>query len=101
MGTSLIMALGCLMCLGVLYAWHRAAPAEGSGWILFVAVIGTLGFISAVENAVCSLLVSLVCSGFAGYIWNKSRHIERSGWVLCIAVIAALSAFGSLFDLAG
>ncbi len=87
---------GTLIALGALGAWYYTAPAPGSGWILFVAFVGSLGVIGNNSRLLLSALSCLAITVAAGAIWYVTRSLDHSGWVLCLAVLGGLGTFGRL-----
>jgi len=84
------------VAVGALYAWTYTAPAEGSGWILFVAFLGSLG-----------LLNSIPASPWAPYQPPSSQPpralrggytgpMPNSVWVLGLCVLCGLRMFSML-----
>ncbi len=86
--------LGTLVSIGSLTAWFYMAPAYGSGWILFVAFLGSLTLLSSNGNLFLAALSSLSIAVASGAIWYLTRTLDNSGWVLALAVLAGLGTFG-------
>ncbi len=96
MRAKLITALGTVVCLAALYAWSVTAPAEGSGWILFVAFLGTLGLLNSIGQLGLATAASAAVTVAAGFIWSQHREFDDAFWVLILAILCGFRAFTAL-----
>lgn len=91
--------LGTVIAVAAIAAWWFAAPAAGSGWILFVAFFGSLGLLNTIEEskrsypAAISALVIATASGFA---WYTHQHFSDAWAVGLLAVLSGLHGFNNL-----
>lgn len=95
-----VTVLGTLVALGALAGWYYTAPAEGSGWILFVAFLGSLGLIENIRGFGLATFAALTITVASGVLWYLTRNLDNSGWVLFLAVLCGLSTFSGLNALA-
>ncbi|CAN5310777.1 hypothetical protein BH10CYA1_BH10CYA1_60830 [soil metagenome] len=88
--------LGTMVCLAALAAWFFIAPAAGSGWILLVAFIGTIGLLNSVRDPGLAPIAGFTITLAAAAIWFARSGLPDAGWVLALAVLSALGAFNSM-----
>ncbi|MBY0546786.1 MAG: hypothetical protein K2W95_05810 [Candidatus Obscuribacterales bacterium] len=92
--------LGTVICVAALSAWFFTAPAIGSGWILFVAFLGTLGFLDSIQRqAGLATVAGVLITGASGAAWWFHRELPNSGWVLFLCILCALGTFHTLSNL--
>lgn len=93
--------LGTVICVTALSAWFFTAPAVGSGWILVVAFLGTLGFLDSIPRGAAGLamVAGVLITAASGAAWWFHRELANSGWVLFLCVLCALGTFHTLSDM--
>lgn len=99
MSKSQILSIGgTALAVVALAAWFIAAPAAGSGWILFVAFIGSWNLMNAIKEPVSSFISGLIITIAAALAWYFHQGYEHVWWVGFLAVIAGLGTFTSLLN---
>lgn len=93
---TLTTILGSVVCLGALAAWTYTAPAAGSGWILFVAFLGILGFRNSIGQPGLATVAGVLLTAAAGAAWWFNRDLPHVGWVLFLTILCALRTFATL-----
>lgn len=93
---TLATILGTLLSVSALAAWFYVAPAAGSGWILFVAFLGTLGLLNSIREQGLATVAGAIITAAAGSAWFFHREFSDSGWVLFLCILAGLGTFKSL-----
>ncbi len=88
--------LSTVICLAALAAWLYTVPAEGSGWILFVALLGTHGLLKSIRKVGLATAVGLIITAVFGATWWFHRGLENSGWILFLCILCALDTFNNL-----
>lgn len=91
-----VTIFGTIISLAALAAWFYTAPAAGSGWILCVAFLGSLGLLNSIHENVLGTIASFTIAAAAGTVWFVSQGMPHAGWVLALAILAGLSTFNSL-----
>jgi len=82
--------LGVLVSLGFLGGWYHTSPAEGSGWLLFAAIVAAIGLLNHIRATGLAVIAGLVLTASFGFTWYCGRVLEDSGWVLFVCIISAL-----------
>lgn len=93
---TLVTVLGAAVCVAALAAWFYVAPAAGSGWILFVVFLGTMGLLNSINDRTLGTIAGLVITVAAGATWFLGQALPNSGWVGFLAILAALGTFHAL-----
>lgn len=93
---TLATIFGTLLSVAALAAWFYVAPAAGSGWILFVAFLGTLGLLDSIRERGLATVAGAIITAAAGAAWFFHREFDHSGWVLFLCILAGLGTFKSL-----
>jgi hypothetical protein len=93
---TFLAIVGTLISLGALYAWTYTAPAEGSGWILFLAFVGALGLVDSLTSPVLGSISATIIATAAGAAWWLYRPMPHSGWVLGLCILCGLRLFSLL-----
>lgn len=91
--------LGTIVSLAALAAWCVTAPAAGSGWILFIAFIGSISHLNTIEASkrnMTAAVASLLIAGAAGFAWYTHQGFEHVWWVGFLGVIAGIHAFQNI-----
>jgi hypothetical protein len=101
MKATIVTVLGSLISLAALGAWFYTAPTPGSGWILVVAFLGTLGMLGSIERNALATGAGVVITVAAGAAWYLHQGMPHAGWVLCLCVLAGLRTFAQLNTLVG
>lgn len=93
---TLTTILGSVVCLAALAAWCYTAPAAGSGWILFVAFLGVLGFRNSIGKPGLATVAGLLITAAAGATWWFNRELPHVGWVLFLTILCGMGTFSTL-----
>lgn len=93
---SLLTVFATLVALAALYAWTRTVPVSGSGWFLFVAIVGSLGLLNSIANRILAAVAAAIVTAASGAAWWFYRDMPHSVWVLALCIICALRLFKSL-----
>ncbi|HEY9774687.1 MAG TPA: hypothetical protein V6C81_13080 [Planktothrix sp.] len=88
--------VGTVISLAALAAWFYIAPAEGSGWILFVAFVGSLSLLDSIRKRGLVAAAGVIIAAASGAAWYFHRGLEDAGWVLALAILSALISFDAL-----
>lgn len=91
-----ITVFGTILSLACIGAWAYVAPGAGSGWILFVAFLGSLGVLTAIEHMGLRAVAGTVITLAAAAAWYTHRAFDDGGWVLGLAILCALGTFTAL-----
>ena len=82
--------LGVLVSLGFLGGWYHTSPDEGSGWLLFAAIVAAVGLLNHIRATGLAVIAGVVLTASFGFTWYFARAFEFSGWVLFVCIISAL-----------
>lgn len=93
---TLLTVLGTALSVGALAFWAFAAPAAGSGWILFFAFIGALNLLDSIRNGTLATISGAVIAATAAFIWFTNQGVEHAGWVGFLAILAGLGTLNAL-----
>ena len=94
-GTIAVIA-GTLLCLGAIGAWFITAPAVGSGWVLFVAFLGSLWLFDAIGKSDLATIAGVALTGASGAAWWFHQTYPNSGWMLFLCILCGLGTFTAL-----
>lgn len=90
--------LSTAVALAAIAAWYKVVPMPHSGWVLFVAFLGSLHVLDANNKNVLAGLSGLIIAAAAGSAWYFGQSMPHSGWILALAILAGLRTFKSLQD---
>jgi len=93
---AFLTLIGTAVAVGALYAWTYTAPAEGSGWILFVAFLGSLGLLNSISSVALGTISATIITAASGAAWWLYRPMPNSVWVLGLCVLCGLRMFSML-----
>jgi hypothetical protein len=94
-GTLAVVA-GTILCLGAIGAWFVTAPAVGSGWILFVAFLGSLWLFDAIGKSDLATIAGAAMTAASGAAWWFHSSLINSGWMLFLCILCGLGTFQAL-----
>lgn len=94
---TLLTVIGTPLIVGALALWGFVAPAEGSGWILFIAFIGAKELLDSIRNRSLATIAGAIVAVAAGFIWFTNQGVEDAGWVGLLAILATLAGLDA-FD---
>lgn len=93
---TLTTLVGTIICLGALAVWYHLTPADGSGWALFVAFIGSLGLLDSDRKPALVALAGVFLTVACAAAWYFHSQFYGAGWVGFLAIIAALDTLSAL-----
>jgi hypothetical protein len=91
--------LGTVICLAALAAWAFTIPASGSGWILFIAFLATLGFLQSIRDSNLASIAGVIITVVAALTWYFNRQADHAGWVLALSIFSGLATSVNLGEL--
>lgn len=94
-----ITILGTILAVGALAAWAYTAPAAGSGWILFVAFVGSMSLLNTLAEAsskTAAAIAGIVITVAAVATWFTHQGFEHVWAVGLLAILAGLGTFTSV-----
>lgn len=90
-----IVGFGTTFIVATIVAWFFAAPATGSGWLIFVAYIGVAAVFADQEHlliAVVAGAATVSVSATACWYQGQADGLSDSGYLLGLAIIVMLVA---------
>jgi len=93
---TLLTILGTALSVAALAFWAFAAPAAGSGWILFFAFIGALNLLDSIKNGTLATVSGAVICATAAFLWFTNQGVEHAGWVGFLAILTGLGTMNAL-----
>jgi hypothetical protein len=93
---TLLTVLGTALSVAALAFWAYAAPAAGSGWILFFAFIGALNLLDSIKNGTLATVSGAAITATAAFIWFTNQGVEHAGWVGFLAILTGLGTMTAL-----
>lgn len=90
-----VVGFGTIFIVVTMVGWFFAAPAAGSGWLIFVAYVGVITVLTDKEHLLAAVVagattVSIVAT--ACWYQGQANGLTDSSFLLGLAVIAALLA---------
>lgn len=93
---TLLTVIGTSLIVGALAVWGFVAPAEGSGWILFIAFIGAINLLDSIRDSLHATISGVTIAAAASFIWFTNQGVEHDGWVGLLAILATLAGLDAL-----